>query len=143
VRSEYLMPHWQEGMLLKPQHFQSFSRYLENRDNRFIQTSHSFYWGVRELEISSDEISNEMISIRKASVYLRDGTLLRIPDEGEPPARNFKKALDESAGSLDVFLAVPRRQRSLPVVGPDTNARYRIIQNECEDENTGSNPVML
>ena len=143
MRSEYLMPHWQEGMLLKPQHFQSFSRYLENRDNRHIQTSHPFYWGVRELDISSDEISNEMISIRKASLYLRDGTLLLIPDEGEPPARNFKKALDESAGSLDVFLTIPRRQHSLPVVGPDTNARYRIIQNECEDENTGSNSVML
>lgn len=143
MKSEFLMPHWQEGMLLKPQHFQSLSRFLESLNVGFSQMFHPFYWGVRDLEISPDEIANETISIRRASVVMRDGTHVRIPDEAEPPARNFKKALDESEGELEVFLGIPRRQRSLPVVGTDASARYRIIQNECEDENTGSNSVML
>ena len=143
MKSENLMPHWQEGMLLKPQHFQSLSRYLENLGSGFYQYAHPYYWGIRELDISPDEVANEVISVRRAVVYLKDGSSLRIPEEGEPPARNFKKALDQGDGRLEVFLAVPRRQRSLPVVGPDTNARYRIIQQESEDENTGTNPVML
>jgi len=137
------MPHWQEGMLLKPQHLQSLSRYLENRDGAFFDASHPFYWGVKELKISPDEVANEVISIRSAVVSMRDGLLIRIPQQASPPARNFKKALDEAGGELNVFLAVPQRQSNVPVVGSDTTSRYQVIQSECEDENIGSNSVTV
>jgi len=141
VKFDYLLPHWQEGMLLKPQHFQSLSKFLENRESSFFYASHPFYWGVRELKISTDEIANESISIRNGVIFMRDGLLISIPDEADPPVRNFKEALEQSEGALDVYLAIPQRQRSVPVIGD--RGRYRLIQNECEDENSGTNPVMV
>lgn len=127
--------------MLKPQHFQSLSKFLENRESRFFYASHPFYWGVRELKISSDEIANDSISIRSGVIFMKSGLQVNIPDEADPPVRNFKDALEESEGALDVYLAIPESQRGVPVIGD--RGRYRLVQNECEDENFGSNPVMV
>jgi len=95
-------------MFLQPHHFQQAERYMLN-SFRSAMLSHSPHWfGVTELDIDKDAITNGVISVSRCSGMLPDGVTFSMPKEDPPPvARSFADHLAHDQQSLDVYLALP------------------------------------
>ena len=133
--------HWDEGMFLRPHHFQAASRFTSMELTRGDKWDLHYNWGLRRITIDTDALANHRMVIRSLQARFRDGTLVDLPEDGDVPALDFKAALEKSP-SITVFLAVPSVHLGRANVAGDRgdNARYLVDSQEIEDENTGVNP---
>jgi hypothetical protein len=94
---------WQEGMLLRPQHFQQNDRYYDYQLKTRTQKLDSYAWGFFELEIDRQFLNMGKLVVSKASGILPDGTLFDIGAEREPLALD----VPPNTGNTPVYLALP------------------------------------
>lgn len=83
---------WQEGMLMRPHHFQQQQRYNDYLDNQRFRAMNDLSWGFTELTLNNELLAQGKIMIDSAS-----GTL---PDPLHP--QHFP---DER--SRNIYLALP------------------------------------
>lgn len=147
--SKYLEINWSEGMFLRPHHFQqawSNNRAIMNDEMRVARP---FAWGVEHLDISEAELEANILSVRNCNIRMKDGTRIIAPENAEFEPRDFKAALDEANGSLDVFVGLPLRMDREPNTkmlyedNPLHARRYLASMIEYVDENTGDNSQQL
>jgi type VI secretion system protein ImpJ len=134
--------HWSEGMFLRPQHFQMFSRQLGGMVADVWRRTQPFLWGFSDLEIDKDALETFSFSLRRCEAVLRDGTWLQYPTNLRLHPRDFKEALNASDGRLPVYLAVPLlREAEANTLGPEgvggPDLRYSVEAVEATDENLG------
>ncbi|MFQ3594478.1 MAG: type VI secretion system baseplate subunit TssK, partial [Gemmataceae bacterium] len=98
--------HWDEGMFLRPHHFQAASRFASLELARGDKWDQHYNWGIRRIVIDGDALANHRLVIRRLQARFRDGTLVDLPEDGDVPALDFKAALEKSS-SVDLFLALP------------------------------------
>ncbi len=138
--------HWSEGQFLRPHHLQAAFRQLETARGAILTGAHPYGWGFLSLDLAQDAIENMVMEIRSCELVLHDGTIVKIPENCELQPREFKDALDESSGPMDVHFGVPEIEAVRPnVLSPGEaldgrNPRYAIDLTERYDENTGDNP---
>ena len=94
-------------MFLRPQHFQHAARHQRALMSEEISVARPYSWGVQEIEVAEAELESDLFTIRRLNVRLKDGTRIVVPENAEIEPRDIKSALDESNGSLDVYLALP------------------------------------
>ncbi len=146
------MPHdkhrvvWFEGMTLDPHHFQQWDRYIQGTLNARVRALSRFDWGIFELEIHRDRLTNgEMVVVRAAGV-MSDGLAFDMPDSDKPPTpRNVQEAFEATADHLAVFLATPveRPEGGNFLLQSSENrreTRYHAMTVDVWDENTGHTP---
>lgn len=75
---------WQEGMLLRPQHFQHNDRYYDYQMKTRTQLLGSYSWGFLSLEIDLQFLNMGKLVISQASGILPDGSLFEL---GAIPSR--------------------------------------------------------
>ncbi len=97
---------WQEGLFVKPQHFQQ-----QQRHNDYVLQNHllalsNINWGFTDLDIDETQLKHGKISINKAIGCLSDGTVFSIPDQDIIPAPLLINELKTSA-SREIYLALP------------------------------------
>jgi type VI secretion system protein ImpJ len=134
--------HWHEGMFLRPQHFQLATRYSVAVSDRGDKWDQHYNWGLRNLEIDLDALSNFRFVVRSLEARYRDGTQVAVPEDLVLPAFDLKPALSNS-GSIQIYLALPLLQSNRSNVGESPNeslARFVIDTQNLQDENTGINP---
>lgn len=128
---------WNEGLFMKPQHFQQQQRHLEYCIDERISAISSYFYGISDLSLNLEYLAFGRISIDRATGVMPDGTVFRIPQEDLQPA-----ALDiEDAGLANqlIYLAIPLRSDSLLEIDwPDERGtgRYRSNKEEVRDINT-------
>ena len=97
---------WQEGMLMRPHHFQQQQRYNDYLDNQRFRAMNDLSWGFTELTLNNELLAQGKIMIDSASGTLPDGTVFSIPDQDALPdplhPQNFP---DER--SRNIYLALP------------------------------------
>ncbi|MBN2490929.1 MAG: type VI secretion system baseplate subunit TssK [Planctomycetes bacterium] len=151
-RNQFAELHWNEGMLLRPQHFQIWQRHLFGALSGAVASFQPYAWGIRRLEVDEDALENFTVAIRFLEARLPDGTLVRVPDNADLPVLDIKEAMAVAAGQpLEIRVGVPLgRDRGPNLVAEDGTAdglprRYRLDEIEVGDENTGGNlePVMV
>ena len=71
---------WQEGMLMRPHHFQQQQRYNDYLDNQRFRAMNDLSWGFTELTLNNELLAQGKIMIDSASGTLPDGTVFSIPD---------------------------------------------------------------
>ena len=128
---------WQEGMLLRPQHFQQNDRYYDQQLKSRTQKLISHAWGFFSLEIDAQFLNMGKLVISHASGVLPDGSLFDIGNEKEPLAID----VPPNTSSTPVYLALPlvtsnhvetRRPNQRDVL-----ARYTAHETEVADSNAG------
>jgi len=128
---------WQEGMLLRPQHFQQNDRYYDQQLKSRTQKLLSHAWGFFSLEIDAQFLNMGKLVISHASGVLPDGSLFEIGNEKEPLALD----VPPNTSSTPVYLALPlvtsnhvetRRPNQRDVL-----ARYTAHESEVADSNAG------
>ncbi len=102
---------WNEGLFIKPQHFQQQQRNLEYQiDERVSAVSHYLY-GITELTLNNEYLSFGRIAIQSASGVMQDGTVFRIPQEDVMP--EALEIEDSALANSIVYLAIPLRSDAL------------------------------
>lgn len=136
--------NWHEGMFLRPQHFQTATRYFDQVAHRQQKWDLHYGWGLRSIDIDEDSLANFRFVVRSLDARFRDGTLISIPDDLELPPLNLRNAFTEG-GVVTVYLAIPLLALGQPnsATEPTPVGRFRVSTEELEDENTGVNMQTL
>lgn len=135
--------YWSEGMFLRPQHFQMFSRQLGGMVATLWRRTQPFLWGFSDLEVAEDALEAFSFRLRRCEAVLRDGTWVQLPANLRVDPRDFKEALNASDGRLPVYLAIPVLRDGEPnTASPEGGAdgadrRYRVEPVDASDENLG------
>ena len=72
---------WQEGMLMRPHHFQQQQRYNDYLGNRRFLAMNDLSWGFTELALNKELLAQGKIMIDSASGTLPDGIVFTIPGQ--------------------------------------------------------------
>jgi type VI secretion system protein ImpJ len=99
---------WKEGMFLQPHHFQQAERHVQDAVHAALNAFSPYWFGVTELEIDKDAVSNGLFSITKCSGILTDGVTFSMPKQDHSPsARSFADHFSHDQQGLDVYLGLP------------------------------------
>ena len=132
---------WQEGMLLRPQHFQQNDRYFDHQLKVRTQKLDSYAWGFFELEIDRQFLNMGKLVVSKASGVLPDGSLFDLGAEREPLGLD----VPPNTGNTPVYLALPlvtgNHIESRRPDQRDVLARYVAFDEEVADCNAGDSSV--
>ena len=131
---------WQEGLFVKPQHFQQQQRHNDYvLQNRLLAMS-NINWGFTDLDIDENQLKHGKISINKAIGCMSDGTVFSIPDQDIIPAPLFINELKTST-SREIYLALPIISDVINEVegmhsAGQSSGRYRINYSDVRDLHT-------
>ena len=126
---------WQEGMLLRPQHFQQSDRYYDYQLKTRTRTLEPYAWGFFDLEIDKQSLRNGQLVLNQASGILPDGTLFELDRKA------IAIDVPPNTSNTPVYLALPlatgnnieaRRGEQKDVL-----ARYIARDQEVYDSNAG------
>ncbi len=130
---------WQEGMLLRPQHFQQNDRYHDHQLKMRTCRMNPFGWGFFHLEIDTQFLGMGKLVISQASGVLPDGSLFELGNGREPLTMD----VPANTSNTPVYLALPlvtgnhvetRRPEQRDVL-----ARYTALDTQVSDSNAGDN----
>jgi type VI secretion system protein ImpJ len=140
---------WTKGMFLTPQHFQTQDRFFGDALQFRFSASNYANWGVTDLEIDSESLSNGQFRLNKCRGIMSDGEAFDIPDTDEMPAsRVVIDHFPPQRDALDVFLAIPElrlKARNISIneiregesLAPPPNTRYMAETRMIVDDNLG------
>jgi type VI secretion system protein ImpJ len=133
---------WQEGMLLRPQHFQQSDRYHDYQMKFRTRLSGSFQWGFLDLVIDPQPLLIGQIVISRASGVLPDGSVFELA--GDKP---MVLEVPANTGDTGVFLALPLTTgdhvEARRAEQTDVFARYTAYQVQVADSNAGESAKPL
>ncbi|KIU53404.1 type VI secretion system baseplate subunit TssK [Pseudomonas putida] len=128
---------WQEGMLLRPQHFQHNDRYYDYQMKTRTQLLGSYNWGFLSLEIDQQFLSMGKLVVSQASGVLPDGSLFELSSNIEPLALD----IPPNTGNTPVYLALPlvtgNHIETRRLEQSDVLARYIAYETPVSDSNAG------
>ncbi len=135
---------WQEGMLLRPQHFQHNDRYYSQQLAIRTQLLSSNTWGFISLQIDTQYLNMGKIVVNEAKGVLPDGSFFEIRKELEPLALD----IPPNTNNQPVYLALPISTDNHIEVREasqtDVLARYIMREIEVADANSlDSNIIMI
>ncbi|WP_199100895.1 type VI secretion system baseplate subunit TssK [Dyella sp. ASV21] len=128
---------WNEGLFIKPQHFQQQHRALEHHINQRVTAVSEHLYGFSELEINQEYLSFGKVAIVRARGIMPDGSVFDIPgDQASPTPLTIT---DASAANQVVYLTLPlKNDGMLEVQWPDTYASTRYASRTEEVRDTHS-----
>ena len=128
---------WQEGMLLRPQHFQHNDRYYDHQMKTRTQLLGSYVWGFLNLDIDLQFLNMGKLVISQASGILPDGSLFELGGNTEPLALD----VPPNTGNTPIYLALPlvtgNHIESRRPEQSDVLARYTAYEAQVADSNAG------
>jgi type VI secretion system protein ImpJ len=122
---------WSEGMLLAPQHFQQWDRYVHHLVRERFRGVRAFDWGFLQLEVDQEALRNGRIALAAAKGVMPDGTPFAMPDDDAlPPARSFDGHFGPKMDALQVSLGLPAARLGRPQLGEvdGSEGRCRAIR---------------
>src|SRR5947209_12095281 len=135
--------HWHEGMFLRPHHMQAAQRHADDLVSLGAKWDLHYNWGLRSIDVDLDALANSRLVVRSLKARLRDGALLRVPEDGSLSHLDLKAPFEQE-NTLTVYVAAPMFRPGRPnAVGNNNSAdglRYALETLNLEDENTGVNP---
>jgi type VI secretion system protein ImpJ len=143
---------WSKGMFLTPQHFQAQDDYFEQNVQFRCTASSSVNWGLTDLAVDQESLTNGLFTIRHCRGVMPDGLTFNIPDSDEPPqGRDIAEYFQPTEPQLDVFLALPEarpRGKNVTVANGargDAGTRYVAETRLVLDETSGldEKPIQL
>jgi type VI secretion system protein ImpJ len=136
---------WTEGMFLRPHHFQQHDVFTEERLRYHLHAIDPFHWGVRELEIDQEALSDNQFVILRLDAILPGGVILRFPGNAVVESREF----DSGAELIDVHLGIRHLSPNDPNAAARGNGsrdvRYVLDSADLPDVNEGGgeSPIEL
>lgn len=140
---------WNEGMLLTPHHFQQWDNYYEELLNTRISSLAPYEWGVLDIQINREAVSNGNFQIIRCRVVLPDGLTVDFPQrDAAPNLRQIAEHFGTEKERIGVHLAIPAAKAgaaNFQASGAKPNANLRYLQEGelAVDETSGINEQPL
>jgi type VI secretion system protein ImpJ len=138
---------WKEGMFLRPQHFQQYDLYLENREFSRFQSLESFGWGLLRLEIDKEALGNFVFDVKQLTAVLPEGAIVDVPGNSRIGRRPFDALMKEVGRPMNVSVGVRARDTRGPLTVPagegSGEARFVAAEEEAYDLDAGRDPAPL
>ncbi|HDZ58013.1 MAG TPA: type VI secretion system baseplate subunit TssK [Pseudomonas xinjiangensis] len=128
---------WQEGMLLRPQHFQQSDRYYDNQLKARTQRLDIYPWGFFNLEIDRQFLNMGKLVVSHASGVLPDGSLFDLGAERDPLALDIPANTSSTAVYLALPLVTGNHVETRRLEQKDVLARFIAFDAEVADSNAG------
>ncbi|HZH34914.1 MAG TPA: type VI secretion system baseplate subunit TssK [Pyrinomonadaceae bacterium] len=147
--SRYRKIVWNEGMLLTPHHFQQWDNYYEELLNSRLSSLEPYEWGVLDLQVNREAVSNGDFQIVRCRAVLPDGLMIDVPDNSPAPnLRPVEGHFPAEAERLGVHLAIPAKKQgsaNFQSNGASANLNVRFLQEGAlvVDETSGTNEQPL
>lgn len=125
---------WNEGLFIKPQHFQQQQRYVEYFIDERMKSVSRYLYGVTELSLNPEYLSFGSIAIARAIGIMPDGTVFNVPEEDSLPEP--LEVTDDSLANEVIYLALPLRSDAITEISwPDEegSGRYRSQTQSVRD----------
>ena len=132
-------------MFLTPHHFQQWDNYYERLLNQRFEQLSPFNWGVTDVSIDEDALTNGQVVITAFKAIMPDGLLVNMPDvDPLPLSRSLESAFAPLLDHLDIFIGVPAQRVEGANCRIDESAsslpfRYTAELLKVPDRNTGDN----
>lgn len=133
--------HWNEGMFLRPQHFQTADFLISKEIAILGNTLSQFGWGFKKLIIEEQSLENYRFVVSSFLARMPNGTIVMGPEDGPIPILDLKKAFENST-KLTIYLAVPQDSQS-STLSSKSPPKWNVEERELLDENTGTNPEVI
>ncbi len=128
---------WQEGLFLRPQHFQQHERYVQDLVQSRVDVVRPYSWGFSELTVDSQLLALGKIAIISCKGVMPDGTSFEVPDNCAAPE---PYEVPDGMKSSQIFLGLPLYQSGGQEVTDAEErqplARYRIREANVKDLHT-------
>lgn len=123
---------WQEGMFLRPQHFQQQDRSFEQLVRARTAHLRPYGWGLAEYAIDRNLLGTGRFALASATGVFEDGTPFALPGEADHPV---PLEVPATARNTLVYLGLPIQQPgSLEMAAPGSpDGRYGIDSFEAYD----------
>jgi type VI secretion system protein ImpJ len=122
---------WNEGLFIKPQHFQQQQRFTEYYVDERMNSVGRYFYGVSELLLNPEYLAFGRIAIERAAGIMPDGTVFRIPQEDALP--DALEINDASLANQLVYLAIPLSSDShTEVTWPEERGTGRYVSRRRE-----------
>ncbi len=132
-------------MLLTPHHFQQWDNYYEELVNSRSRAANPFDYGILDLQINREAISNGDFQIINCHAVFPDGLMVNVPDaEGVPDLRPIGDHFHPEKEKLGVHLVIPAKkmgEANYQANGGKANNNLRFHQEGAlvKDETSGTN----
>jgi len=124
-------PLWSEGMLIRPQHFQQYDRWIEHALGERTVLAQAFGWGISDIEFATELLPLGRLALSRLRAIMPDGTLIDIPGQVPAPA---PRALPSNLKNALVRLALPvRAMDGAELSGEDGPRRYTALDQAVRD----------
>lgn len=135
---------WGEGLFLRPHHFQCTERLFGEALRLSEAWATPNHYGIHQIAIESDALSNWRVSLSVCHLRLADGTQVRFPEDCHvSPAAIPRTAFKNSESRVRVYLGISELRRGISNTEPSgasAATRYVAHSEESEDENKAGNP---
>ncbi|WP_434676986.1 type VI secretion system baseplate subunit TssK [Pseudomonas sp. R1-18] len=128
---------WQEGMLLRPQHFQQNDRYYDQQLKIRTRLGGAFLWGFTELEIDAQFLASGQIVLNTAAGILPDGSVFDLRDRNQPLVLDVPANTGDTAVYLALPLVAGNCIEARSAEQPEVLARYTAYAQTVADSNAG------
>lgn len=128
---------WNEGLFIKPQHFQQQQRYFEYIVETKSSQSTGYLYGVTQLSLNPEYLSFGRIAIENAAGVMPDGTVFNMPQEDVLP--DALEVTDSALANQIVYLALPIKGDSVTEISHAEKmdaSRYESRRYEVRDVHT-------
>lgn len=136
---------WHQGMLLSPQHFQQQEQHIERLTTQKLFVSQPHYWGLIDIEVDRNDLTQGRISISRLHAVFPDGEVINFhQDETEGPleASISEEELGDMEPGEHITVSIGSVRRGVGGVG--AQRRYESIGYEdVTDENNQDQKVDL
>ena len=138
---------WKEGMFLRPQHFQQYDLYLENREFSRFRALERFGWGLLNVEVDEEALANFTFDLKGLTAVLPEGALIDVPGNARIGRRPFDALMKEVGRPMDVSVGERARDTRGPLTVPEGEvtgeARFVASEEEAYDLDAGRDPAPL
>ncbi len=147
--SHYRKVVWNEGMLLTPHHLQQWDNYFEDQITSRLTAFIPYEWGVINLQVNHESISNGVFELIHCQAIMPDGLLVNLPQPDPlPESRTLAKHFDTTTESVEIYLAIATKRVGSANFQPpskekNSTVRYSQTPSTVADETTGENEQQL
>jgi type VI secretion system protein ImpJ len=128
---------WSEGMFLRPHHLQQRDLFEEERLRYHLHAANPFHWGVRELVLDEEALSDHRVALLRLDAVMPGGTIVRYPGGAALEPREF----DPKQEHVDLYLGLrhvnPSEPNAMPAADRAVTARHLIQAEELPDLTRG------
>jgi type VI secretion system protein ImpJ len=128
---------WSEGMFLRPHHLQHRDLFESERLRYHLHTVDPFHWGVRELVLDEDALSDHRFAVHRLEAVMPGGAVVRYPGGAALAPHEFDAKAERIEVHVGLRLVDPTEPNAAPAGNGAATTRHLVRTESVPDLHRG------